>query len=562
MHRKKSRIFATFLLVVKGLFLLILDKKKLQVYNVYYGGLNMKKVLLTIFSCVLMLCMATGLVACNEGAHTHTFDDSWTTDQTYHYHKATCEHTELTSDKGEHFFRWTLDVPATTEQTGLKHEECTTCGFKKSENTVIEKQTCEHSLEHIDAVEATCGTEGSIEMWICTSCEKMYAENTGSIEVTALEAIIPKLPHAHDGKWEVDGATHWNKATCEHVGEKVNQGEHVIDESGACIICGVIIDYKVDNRSEWDQILGIFTDVNYTEIITINQYIGPGIDRYTAKNIAYITPTAIELIYDSQSPESYTTYGVIESDGNYTAYYQGKDYGAKIKINQLYYNRSFLDNATIYFSFADNYEKFTYDPETLSYKCSEPISVSYAFHPQGFMCKNIEIKFADRKLAGMSFDYGYAYGESTEIDYFGHCDLVDIGSTVINIPKQLKDLDYGEYYGNIPGDMEELENEVPDISKIKTVALGNNIIDKEDYVFIEFTPEENGDYLITIENSYYVEYEVYDVNWRYLKDMDYETGCVELQAGVTYKIWIMHYYLEDESVEKMTLVVEKGQLPE
>ena len=32
---------------------------------------------------------------------------------------------------------WKVDQAATTTQTGLKHEECTVCRFKRNENTVI-----------------------------------------------------------------------------------------------------------------------------------------------------------------------------------------------------------------------------------------------------------------------------------------------------------------------------------------------------------------------------------------------------------------------------------------
>lgn len=32
----------------------------------------------------------------------HTFEDKWTFDDQYHWHKATCEHSDLTQDKQEH----------------------------------------------------------------------------------------------------------------------------------------------------------------------------------------------------------------------------------------------------------------------------------------------------------------------------------------------------------------------------------------------------------------------------------------------------------------------------
>ena len=49
-----------------------------------------------------------------------------------------CGHTY--GDLLPHDYRWVIDQEATTEATGLKHEECTVCGDKRSEGTEIPKQ--------------------------------------------------------------------------------------------------------------------------------------------------------------------------------------------------------------------------------------------------------------------------------------------------------------------------------------------------------------------------------------------------------------------------------------
>ena len=76
------------------------------------------------------------------GPHTHTYAGSpWYQDATSHWHQCTdstcpdprASATELAS----HIFVWKVDQAATTTQTGLKHEECTVCRFKRNENTVI-----------------------------------------------------------------------------------------------------------------------------------------------------------------------------------------------------------------------------------------------------------------------------------------------------------------------------------------------------------------------------------------------------------------------------------------
>ena len=81
-------------------------------------------------------------VGAYEGPHTHTYAGSpWYQDATRHWHQSTdstcpdprASATELAS----HTFVWKVDTEATRTQTGLKHEECTVCGFKRSEGTVL-----------------------------------------------------------------------------------------------------------------------------------------------------------------------------------------------------------------------------------------------------------------------------------------------------------------------------------------------------------------------------------------------------------------------------------------
>ena len=76
------------------------------------------------------------------GSHTHTYAGSpWYQDATSHWHQctdSTCpDPSNSTKDQARHTFVWEVDKPATKTQTGLKHEECTVCHFKRSKNTVI-----------------------------------------------------------------------------------------------------------------------------------------------------------------------------------------------------------------------------------------------------------------------------------------------------------------------------------------------------------------------------------------------------------------------------------------
>ena len=76
------------------------------------------------------------------GDHQHTYDGStWYQDATSHWHQCTdkdCPNPSgSTKDQARHTFVWKVDKAATRTQTGLKHEECTVCHFKRNENTEI-----------------------------------------------------------------------------------------------------------------------------------------------------------------------------------------------------------------------------------------------------------------------------------------------------------------------------------------------------------------------------------------------------------------------------------------
>ena len=71
-------------------------------------------------------------------SHTHSYGTDWKYDGTNHWHECECGDK---ADTAAHSFQWVIDKAATKEATGIKHEECTVCGAKRSENTVIDKLT-------------------------------------------------------------------------------------------------------------------------------------------------------------------------------------------------------------------------------------------------------------------------------------------------------------------------------------------------------------------------------------------------------------------------------------
>ena len=71
-------------------------------------------------------------------SHTHSYGTDWKYDGTNHWHECECGDK---ADTAAHSFQWVIDKAATKDATGIKHEECTVCGAKRSENTVIPKDS-------------------------------------------------------------------------------------------------------------------------------------------------------------------------------------------------------------------------------------------------------------------------------------------------------------------------------------------------------------------------------------------------------------------------------------
>ena len=80
--------------------------------------------------------LETATIPATGSTHTHSYGTDWKYDDTNHWHECECRDK---ADTAAHSFQWVIDKAATKKTTGIKHEECTVCGTKRSENTVIAK---------------------------------------------------------------------------------------------------------------------------------------------------------------------------------------------------------------------------------------------------------------------------------------------------------------------------------------------------------------------------------------------------------------------------------------
>ena len=183
----------------------------------------------------------------------HTPATEWKTDATNHWHECTVVGCGVVIDdtKADHTFEWKTDKAATEEETGLKHEECTVCGYKRNENTVIDKLDHTHNLTHTAAVAATCKDMGNIEYWHCSKCGKYYSDAAAANEITEAQTVTAKDPANHVGETEIKDAKeatcteegYTGDTYCKSCGAKLSDGTKIdakghTFEEGKCIVCG------------------------------------------------------------------------------------------------------------------------------------------------------------------------------------------------------------------------------------------------------------------------------------------------------------------------------------
>ena len=109
--------------------------------------------------------------------HTHTFDNTWTTDATDHWHACTasdCNGIDAIKDKAAHTpGDWIIDKEPNATEAGSKHKECTVCQYKTQTETIPATGPCTHegSTIWVDA------NDGEHHVKKCTKCgDKLATE--------------------------------------------------------------------------------------------------------------------------------------------------------------------------------------------------------------------------------------------------------------------------------------------------------------------------------------------------------------------------------------------------
>ncbi len=103
----------------------------------------------------------------------------------------------------------TIVANATCTADGERRFTCTVCSEIRRE-----KISAGHSLQKVDAVAPTCGTDGNVAHWACEVCGQKFADENGSQTLTG---TVDKATGSH--RWDL--GTIIEKPSCTEEGEKI-----------------------------------------------------------------------------------------------------------------------------------------------------------------------------------------------------------------------------------------------------------------------------------------------------------------------------------------------------
>ncbi len=146
---------------------------KIQVSLILWGELM--KTTRKFIAALLAVTLVFVLFSCDDAPHVHTFSEDWSSDETYHWHKATCEHTEEVSGKAEHTFE-EVTVASTCTKEGKKSKVCSVCGYEKDVTVIPKSHHLNDNLKCSDCGKFVVKDLGEFDK-VCTYIATSAIEN-------------------------------------------------------------------------------------------------------------------------------------------------------------------------------------------------------------------------------------------------------------------------------------------------------------------------------------------------------------------------------------------------
>lgn len=146
----------------------------------------------------------------SSSAHTHTFSEAWSYNNTAHWHDSTCGH-NVRSEAAEHTFESIILKDPTCTTSGEQIDVCTVCDYQRT----ISLPPVDHNWQEYSQVPPDCYNSG-ISRRYCTMCG------------TTIEEYLPPLGHDFQ-------PISYLAPTCSSTGYTMQQ----------CTRCGEIIEYDI-----------------------------------------------------------------------------------------------------------------------------------------------------------------------------------------------------------------------------------------------------------------------------------------------------------------------------
>ena len=167
---------------------------------------------------------------CNKetGSKEHTYEETWTSNETHHWHAANCSHYGAAADKAEH---------SDENNDGV----CDVCAYGGDHTHTYEDKWSSDDKQHWHA--ASCGHDVKRD-------EDNHADRNldGACDVCGWSD--PAHTHTFSTEWSKNAVFHWHAATCEgHSGAEADKAQHA-DANGdkLCDDCG----WEICEHSDFD----------------------------------------------------------------------------------------------------------------------------------------------------------------------------------------------------------------------------------------------------------------------------------------------------------------------
>ena len=332
--------------------------------------------------------VATG---CNiMGPHTHTFSDTWSFDETHHWHSATCGH-DVKNDLVEHVFdqnienQETLKSAATCTEDAVYYKSCI-CGAISESKTFTKtnsamghnpsqnwsKNQTEHwhictnkPTEKLDKAnhvfDQEVETADALKTPASCSADAVYYKSCVCGAISESETFVKansKLDHDVSQDWSKNATHHWH--ACNNCEEQLNKEEHTVDswtivtdssflsdgvKKGNCAVCGQEVTAPIN------KVVNTVGDVNdsiekINNLTSIKMLDGSLIEEtkvaynnLSASDKALVTNySVLENAFTTWEKQYSMVYdplinGVPTIDGHATSIGEDSTYGTVLKIN-------------------------------------------------------------------------------------------------------------------------------------------------------------------------------------------------------------------------------------